>query len=100
VEKALSENRGKISEEDAKAVDAALADAKKALEEGGVERINKAVEALNQASHKVFEAMYRSGAPNPDGSSPGADGAASKGPKADGDVIDAEYVDVDDKNKS
>ena len=100
VEKALSENRGKISEEDARAVDAALADAKKALEEGGVERINKAVEALNQASHKVFEAMYRSGAPNPDGGSPGADGAASKGPKPDGDVIDAEYVDVDDKNKS
>ena len=100
VEKALSENRGKISEDDAKTVDAALADAKKALEDGGVERINKAVETLNQASHKVFEAMYRSGAPNPDGSSPGADGSASKGPKADGDVIDAEYVDVDDKNKS
>jgi molecular chaperone DnaK len=100
VEKALSENRGKISEADAKAVDAALADAKKALEEGGVDRINKAVEALNQASHKVFEAMYRSGAPNPDGSAPGTDGSASKEPKADGDVIDAEYVDVDDKNKN
>ena len=100
VEKALSENRSKISEADAKAVDAALADAKKALEDGGVDRINKAVEALNQASHKVFEAMYRSGAPNPDAGAPGADGSASKGPKADGDVIDAEYVDVDDKNKS
>ncbi len=100
VEKALSENRGKISESDAKAVDAALADAKKALEEGGVDRINKAVEALNQASHKVFEAMYRSGAPNPDGGAPGADGSASKGPKADGDVIDAEYVDVDDQQKN
>jgi molecular chaperone DnaK len=100
VEKALSENRSKISEADAKAVDAALADAKKALEEGGVERINKAVEALNQASHKVFEAMYRSGATNPDAGAPGADGSASKGAKADGDVIDAEYVDVDDKNKN
>jgi molecular chaperone DnaK len=100
VEKALSENRGKISEADAKAVDAALVDAKKALEEGGVDRINKAVEALNQASHKVFEAMYRSGAPNPDGSAPGADGTAPKEPKADGDVIDAEYVDVDDKSKN
>ena len=100
VEKALAENRGKISEADAKAVDAALADAKKALEEGGVDRINKSVEALNQASHKVFEAMYRSGAPNPDGGAPGTDGSASKGPKADGDVIDAEYVDVDDKSKN
>ena len=35
---------------------------KKALEEGGVDRINKAVDALNQASHKVVEAMYKSGA--------------------------------------
>jgi len=97
VEKALSENRGKIPETDAKAVDAALADAKKALEEGGVERINKAVDALNQASQKVFEAMYRTGAPNPDGGTPGSDGSAPKEPKGDGDVIDAEYVDVDDK---
>jgi molecular chaperone DnaK len=100
VEKALVENRAKIPEMDAKAVDAALADAKKALEEGGVDRINKAVEALNQASHKVFEAMYRSGAPNPDGGAPGPDGSASNGPKGDGDVIDAEYVDVDDKQKN
>jgi molecular chaperone DnaK len=97
VEKALSENRSKIPEADAKAVDAALADAKKALEEGGVDRINKAVESLNQASQKVFEAMYRSGTPNADAGAPGADGSASKGPKGDGDVIDAEYVDVDDK---
>jgi len=99
VEKALAENRGKIPEADATAVDVALADAKKAIEEGGVERINKAVEALNSASHKVFEAMYRSGAPNPDGGPAGPDGSASKGAKADGDVIDAEYVDVDDKKK-
>jgi len=97
VEKALSENRSKIPDSDAKAVDAALADAKKALEEGGVDRINKAVEALNQASQKVFEAMYRSGTPNADAGAPGPDGSASKGPKGDGDVIDAEYVDVDDK---
>jgi molecular chaperone DnaK len=97
VEKALSENRSKIPESDAKAVDAALADAKKALEEGGVERINKAVDALNQSSQKVFEAMYRSSAPNPDAGAPGPDGSASKESKGDGDVIDAEYVDVDDK---
>jgi molecular chaperone DnaK len=97
VEKALSENRSKIPESDAKAVDAALADAKKALEEGGVDRINKAVEALNQASQKVFEAMYRSGTPNADPGAPEPDGSSSKGPKGDGDVIDAEYVDVDDK---
>ena len=42
--------------------------------------------------------MYRSGAPNPDGA-PGSDGAGAKGAKPDGDVIDAEYVDADDKKK-
>jgi molecular chaperone DnaK len=54
VEKALNENRSKLSDADAKAVDAAIADAKKALEEGGVERITKATEALNQVSNKAF----------------------------------------------
>jgi len=97
VEKAVSENRGKIPESDARAVDAALADAKKAVEEGGADRMNKAVDALNQASQKVFEAMYRNNASNPGAGAPGADGSASKETKSEGDVIDAEYVDVDDK---
>ena len=102
VEKALNENRSKIPEADAKAVDAALADAKKALEEGGVDRMNKATDALNQASNKVFEAMYKSAGQQPGAG--GSDGASSGGGNAkpggtEGDVIDAEYVDADDKKK-
>jgi molecular chaperone DnaK len=102
VEKALNENRSKVPEADAKAVDAALADAKKALEEGGVERMNKATDALNQASNKVFEAMYKGAGQQPGGG--GADGGSSGGGNAkpggaEGDVIDAEYVDADDKKK-
>src|SRR5262249_14468188 len=65
VEKALNENRSKLSDSDVKAVEAALADAKKAQEDGGADRMNKATDALNQASHKVFEAMYRSGQQQP-----------------------------------
>ena len=104
VEKALHENRDKVSDSDAKAVDAAIADVRKALEDGGVEPINKAVDALNQASHKVFEAMYKSASqqrPGPGGAGPtGGDGSSASGQaKPDGDVIDAEYVDVDDKKK-
>jgi len=97
IEKALNENRSKLPESDVKAVEAALADARKALEEGGADRINKAAEALNQVSNKAFESMYRSagqpgGGPNPGGANPsGGDG------KPDGDVIDAEYVDGDEK---
>ena len=36
-----------------------LTEPKKALEEGGAERINKATDALNQVANKAFESMYR-----------------------------------------
>jgi molecular chaperone DnaK len=100
VEKALNENRSKIPEADAKAVDDALADAKKALQEGGVDRMNKATDALNQASNKVFEAMYKGAAQQP-GSGDGANAGSGKGKPegAEGDVIDAEYVDADEKKE-
>src|SRR5687768_1212706 len=96
IEKALNENRGKLSESDVKAVEAALADAKKALEEGGADRITKATDALNQVSNKVFETMYRSQQQQPSGAGAPQGGPSSNG-KADGDVIDAEYVDADEK---
>jgi molecular chaperone DnaK len=109
VEKALNENRSKISEADAKSVDEALADAKKALEEGGVDRMKKATDALNQASNKAFEAMYKgagqqppsgpSGAGGPGGPNDGAGSGSPGNGKAEGDVIDAEYVDADEKKK-
>ena len=88
-----------MSESDAKAVEAALADAKKALEEGGVERIKKATDALNQVSNKAFESMYKS-AGQPGGGGGGGNSSAGPsdgGAKPDGDVIDAEYVDGEEK---
>jgi len=102
-EKTLSENKDKLSEDDVKATEAAIADCKKAVEEGGTDRINSAAEILTQASHKIAEAMYsQAGQPGPDGASPKGDGSASgdaDGVDADDDVIDAEYVDVDDNKK-
>jgi molecular chaperone DnaK len=98
VEKALNENRSKLADADVKAVEAAIADAKKALEEGGVDQMTRATEALNQVSNKAFEAMYRSSAgQQPGGSSNAGGGPAGGGSKAEGDVIDAEYVDGEDK---
>ena len=99
IEKALNENRAKLSESDVKAVEAALADAKKALEEGGAERITKATESLNQVSNKAFESMYKS-AGQPGGGGGGGNSSAGPsdgGAKPDGDVIDAEYVDGEEK---
>ena len=64
--------------------------------------MDKARETLTQASHKLAEQMYKSAqaADSADsrglkrGPAPGADGA---GQKKDEGVIDAEYVDVEDK---
>jgi len=105
VEKMLKDHRDKISAEDAANVESALEGTRKAMAGGSIEDINKAVDVLTQASHKLAEAMYKSTPPTgPGGPQPGADGA---GPSADGagaekkkdDVVDAEFVDVDDKKK-
>jgi molecular chaperone DnaK len=104
VEKMLKEHRDKISEADAKNVETALEDTKKAMQEGGVDRINKAYDQLSTASHKLAEAMYKASAPPPGGPPPGAgqaasdDGASHKEKEKDN-VVDAEFVDVDDKKK-
>jgi molecular chaperone DnaK len=107
-EKLLKENRDKVSDEDAKNIEAAIADTKKAIEEGGLDRMNGALETLTTATHKLAEVMYKqAGAATPPppgaGPQPGPDAGTSDGPSASagenkqGDVIDAEYVDVEEK---
>jgi len=61
--------------------------------------MDTAREHLTQASHKLAEAMYKAQAAPPGGPAPGGDGAASgeQEKKKDEGVIDAEYVDVEDK---
>jgi len=101
VEKMLKDHRDKISDSDAKQVEGALEATRKAMT-GSVEEINKAVDNLTQASHKLAEAMYKSSStPPPPGAEPGAgpsgDGAGPSQPKDN--VVDAEFVDVDEKKK-
>jgi len=99
-EKLVRENREKLSDSDVKSVEAAIADCKKALEGGDVSRINQAADALTQASHKVAEAMYKAGGPQAGGQAGDSaqGGSGTKSGEKD-DVIDAEYVDADDKKK-
>ena len=61
---------------DASNFEAALADAKKALEAGGADAMNEAAEKLQQASHRLAEAMYKGAA----GHGPGAAATASAEP--------------------
>jgi len=98
-EKMLNENRSKLSDSDVKSVEAAIADCKKALEGGDVTAINRAADALTQASHKVAEAMYRSGAQAGASGGGAANGSGPKAGEKTDDVIDAEYVDTDEKKK-
>jgi len=97
-EKLLRENRDKIGDADAKAIEEAIQKTKTALEgEASAEAINAAAEELTQASHRLAEAIYRTaGSQEPPGGQepPGAD---AKSESRDGDVIDAEYVDVEEK---
>jgi len=95
VDKLLRENRDKIAEDDAKQTQAALDDARKALNEGGLDRMNAAFEALTQASHKLAEAMYQKAGAGAGGGSEAA-GGKGDGKAKEGEVIDAEYVDVDE----
>jgi molecular chaperone DnaK len=102
IEKMLRENGDKISGSERGDVENALADAKKALESNDVKQMNSARERLTQASHKLAEAMYKqagpaAGAPGA-GPQPGAEATSSESEqKKDEGVIDAEYVDVDEK---
>ena len=58
MEKTLNENREKVGAV-AGEVETAIAEAKKALAEGGVEKLNEAFNQLQAASHKMAEALYQ-----------------------------------------
>src|SRR5215210_7598359 len=79
VEKMLREHRSKISEADAKSVEDAVEETKKAIQSGNLDEIRGATDKLTQASHKLAEAMYRSAGPQ----AGGPDGSAGGGASAD-----------------
>ena len=101
VEKMLKDAGEKVASGDKSEVESALEDAKKTLSgTPSVAELNSAKERLTTASHKLAEAMYKASA----ASAPGDGGSAAAGTtegheeaKKDEGVIDAEYVDVDEK---
>jgi molecular chaperone DnaK len=105
MEKLIRENREKVPEADAKTVEEAIEKAKSALAAGGLEAMQSATKDLERASHKVAEALYRAtAATGGSGPASGGPGPASEGPAGgkkagEGEVIDAEYVDVDESKR-
>ena len=106
-EKTIRENREKLPEADVKKAEEALEDAKKAMSEGGTARLRSATENVERAMHKIAEELYKTsqasaGQAGAASAGAGAGGSSSSGgqeQKKPGDVIDAEYVDVDDGKK-
>jgi len=94
-EKSFNENKSKLDAADIGRFEAALGEAKKALETGGAENLNRAADDLQQASHKLAEVMYKSAGQASPGAGSGEQAAGSK-PKED-EVIDTEYVDAEKK---
>jgi len=99
VEKMLKEHREKIGEADALKVEEAVKETRAAMESGGKDKIQAAMDKLTQASHKLAEAMYKSAPAEGAGPSagPGAGAPGGEQQKKKDDVVDAEFVDVDDK---
>jgi molecular chaperone DnaK len=98
-QKQLQEHGEKLPADEKTRLEAALAEARQDLESDDPGRIDAALGKLEQAAHKMAEALYKAaGSPAGDGGAgagpgaapPGAGGgAAGKGPD---DVIDAEYT--------
>ncbi len=99
VEKMLKDAGDKVAEADKAEVETALADAKTTLTgTPGATELNAAKDRLTSASHKLAEAMYKATAASATAPTDGAAAAAEASePKKDEGVIDAEYVDVDEK---
>jgi|CXWL01.1.fsa_nt_gi molecular chaperone DnaK len=107
VEKTTEENKDKLDAAASGELEAAIAEAKTALAGEDVDAMNNAFDRLQTASHKLAEALYSQTAAAADeapadeqasSASAGADGGTAAA-SDEGDVIDAEYVDVEDEKE-
>ncbi len=99
IEKMLKENGDKMQGPEKGEVESVLAESKKVLEGTPTSNELKAQnEKLTAASHKLAEVLYKTNAAAAGAAAGGpSEGAPAEEPKKDDTVIDAEYVDVDDK---
>jgi molecular chaperone DnaK len=102
-EKSLGEFRDRLDASAAAEIDRALEDAKSKLqnEQTDAADLDAAYERLSTAAHKLAEAMYKQagdqGGGGGDTGSAGSTGSTGGAAGAEDDVIDAEYVDVDEE---
>ena len=104
-EKLLKENEEKVPEVDKNSIKEAIVEVRKVLEDidATVEQINEAKDKLETASHKMAEVIYKQAAEPGEASDAAApdngDGEPDGGASADGEVVDAEFEEVDKDKK-
>jgi molecular chaperone DnaK len=102
-EKTLSEHRDKVDAATISNIETALTEAKGKLDSNDADEINRAYDDLVKATHKLAEIMYQQASQQGGGQSGGGQAGnagaagASAGAAGGDDVIDADFVDVDDK---
>ncbi len=104
-EKTLNEHADKVDAETKQTIESAMEQLREALKGDDLDAIESASETLQQASHKLAEAMYSqqaagaagNGGPNPGDAATGGDaGEASSARGEDGDTVEADYTVVDE----
>jgi molecular chaperone DnaK len=98
-EKTYNEHKEKLGADEKGQLEQALTQARKALDSESASDMEQAAEQLTQASHKLAEVMYsqNQGQAQGPGGAAGGPGAGQQRGGASDEVIDAEYVDVDEK---
>jgi molecular chaperone DnaK len=92
-EKSLSENEGKVSASLKAEIETAVTDLKAVLPGDDAEAISAKAQVLAQLSMKMGEEIYKAAQEQ------GQDAAAADAAKADDNVVDAEFSEVDDSKK-
>jgi molecular chaperone DnaK len=99
-EKTITDNRERIPVGLISEVETAIAEAKKVVEANNGDQFQAQLENLTRVSHRIAEALYQqqaSGAAASDAAGAGAQQqSGGQSGKAGDDVIDAEYIDVDE----
>ncbi|MCD6569256.1 MAG: molecular chaperone DnaK [Deltaproteobacteria bacterium] len=99
-EKTLKEHGDKVDAQTRSSIENAISDLKEASKGDDVDAINKKMEALTTASHKLAEAMYASatqeatGGATGDASGAGDTGDTGESSSKDENVVDAEFEEV------
>jgi len=103
LEKTLKDAGDKVPADKKSSIEAAITEAKKALESNDTDKMKAATENLSKVGAELYAAAAQAGAP---GGAPGADAAKGpsgaeepKKPEKKADVVDADFEVVDDEKK-